>query len=132
METGYLNTDLVIDSKDDLSPIVEAFGDRVLVLHHGEIGECRHAAFELTASGLEKDPETTIKNFCLLVESLPEEVREIWDACGSRILDIGYESGIAPFNFESEISAATLQRVAGIGASIKVTIYAYREVNDAQ
>lgn len=125
MEVRYLNTDLEIESKDDLSRIVEEFGEDVLVLYHGEIRGYQHASFEIGGGGRVADE--VINYFCLLVESLPKEVREIWDGCCSRILDIGYQSGATPPNFRSEIMASTIQRVAGIGASIVITIYPLRE-----
>jgi len=126
MEVRYLNTDLDIESKDDISRIVEEFGENVSVLHHGEIRGYQHASFEITG-GMSMGADEAINSFCLLVEYLPEEVREIWDGCCSRILDIGYQSGATSPNYRSEIRASTIQRVAGIGASIVITIYPLRE-----
>ena len=121
MDVQYLNTDLEIESKGDLSKIVEEFAADVLVHHHGEIRGYQHASFSI--AGGSSDADATIDFFCTLVEYLPKDVREIWDGCCSRIFDIGYESGTSPQNFRSEIRAATIQRVAKIGASVVVTIY---------
>lgn len=126
MEVRYLNTDLEIESKDDISRIVEEFGEDVPVLHHGEIRGYQHASFEI-AGGLSMVADEAIDSFCLLVENLPKEVREIWDGCCSRILDIGYQSGATSPNYRSEIRASIIQRVADIGASIVITIYPVRE-----
>ena len=117
----YLNTDLDIQSKSDLSGIVEEFGEDVIVLHHCERRGFQHASFESSESSA--DADGVINSFCRLVEQMPEEVREIWDGCVSRVFDIGYESGSLPQNFRSEIRASTIQRVAEIGASVVVTIY---------
>jgi len=121
MDIQYLNTDLEIESKSDLSRIVEEFGEDVLVLHHGEIRGYQHASFSI--AGGSTDADSTINSLCTLIEQLPADVREIWDGCCSRIFDIGYESGTSPQNFRSEIRAATIQRVAKIGASVVITIY---------
>jgi hypothetical protein len=121
MDIHYLNTDLEIESKSDLSRIVEEFGDDVLVHHHGEIRGYQHAYFSI--AGGTTDADSTINSLCTLIEQLPGDVREIWDGCCSRVLDIGYESGATPPSFQSEIRAATIQRVATIGASLVVTIY---------
>jgi hypothetical protein len=123
MDIQYLNTDLVIESKTDLSRIVEEFGEDVVLLHHGEMRGYQHASFEIDSGGTSAGADEIINSFCLLVENLPQEVREIWDACCSRVLDVGYESGTSPQNFRSEIRAFTIQRVAAIGASIVITIY---------
>lgn len=121
MEVQYLNTDLEIESKEDLSKIVEEFGEDVSVLYQGEIRGYQHATFEI--AGSTSGADEVINYFCSLVEGLPKEVRELWDGCCSRLLDIGYESGTSPQNFRSEIRASTIQRVAKIGAGIVVTIY---------
>jgi len=121
MEVHYLNTDLEIESKDDISRIVEEFGEDVVVLHQGEIREYQNASFEI--AGSTSGADEVINYFCLLVDSLPNDVRKIWDGCCSRILDIGYESGTTSPNYRSEIRAATIRRVAEIGASIVITIY---------
>ena len=121
MNVRYLNTDLEIESKTDLSRIVQEFGEDVMVLHHGEIRGYQHASFEIP--GTTAGADETINYFCALVEALPKEAREIWNGCCSRVIDIGYESGISAHNFRSEIRASTVQRVAAIDASIVVTIY---------
>ena len=121
MHVRYLNTDLEIESKNDLSTIVQEFGEDVSVLYCGEVRGYQHASFEV--SGNSASADETINCFCSLVEALPKEAREIWDGCCSRVLDVGYQSGTSPQNFRSEIRASTIQRVAAIGASIVITIY---------
>ena len=124
MEVQYLNTDLVIESHEDISRIVEEFGGDVVLLYHGEMRGYRHASFEI--AGNSGDADMVINYFCSLVEELPEDVRRIWDGCCSRVLDVGYDSGTSPQNFRSQIRAATVRRVAAIGASIVITIYPLR------
>jgi hypothetical protein len=121
MEVKYLNTDLEIESKNDLSKIVEEFGEDVLVLHHGEIRGYQHASFEI--AGGSTDADASINSFCTLIEGLPREVREIWDQCVSRVFDLGYEGGTSLQNFRSTIKASTIQRVATINAGFVITIY---------
>jgi len=121
MEIQYLNTDLEIESKNDLSKIVEEFGDDVLVQHHGEIRGYQHASF--SSSGGSTDANATINYFCDLVESLPGEARRVWDGCFSRIFDVGYECGTSAETFRSEIRASTIARVSKVGASVVITIY---------
>ena len=123
MDTHYLNTDLEIESKSDLSAIVQEFGEDVIVLHHGERRGYQHASFEIDSGGTSAGADEIINAFCDLVENLSKEVREIWEGCCSRVFDIGYESGPSPQNFRSEIRTSTIQRVAAIGASIVITIY---------
>src|SRR4030095_7881983 len=109
MEVKYLNTDLEIESKHDLSKIVEEFGEDVFVLHHGEMRGYQHASFEIAGSSSGGNgADEVINYFCSLVEGLPGDVREIWDGCCSRVLDIGYESGASAGSYRSEIRASTI------------------------
>lgn len=126
MNAQYLNTDLEIESGDDLSKIVDEFGDDVLVLHHGEIRGYQHAAFEIAGSTNSTCADDIIDSFCALVEALSDEARATWDGCCSKAFDIGYESGTSAPNFHTEIRAGTVERVAKIGASIVITIYPVR------
>lgn len=125
MHVRYLNTDLEIESKNDLSKIVQEFGEDVVVLYCGEMRGYRHASFEIPGNTAGADE--TLNQFCTLVEGLSKEAREIWEGCSSRVIDVGYESGTSPQNFRSEIRASTIQRVAAIGASIAITIYSVPE-----
>lgn len=117
----YLNTDLIIESSDDLTPIADDFRDDVIVMYNGKWGKVNRAAFEI--AGIHSDANETIQYFCMLVEGLDKKLRSIWDSCFSKVFDIGYESGTSPQNYSSVIRPETLKRVAGIGAAIEITIY---------
>ena len=80
IEVHYLNTDLEIESVRDLSRVVEEFGEDVIVLHHRESRGYDKAFFEI-ASGADLGVDEVINYFCLLVESLPKAVRDIWNGC---------------------------------------------------
>ena len=119
--TRYLNTDFEISSPIDLTPIVEAFGEDVSVLYNGKWGEHFKAVFEITE--IHSNANDTIDFFCILVEGLNEQERTIWDSCFSKVFDIGYESGTTPQNYSAEIRPDVIRRIAGIGASVVITIY---------
>ncbi|RZB34119.1 MAG: hypothetical protein SRB2_03512 [Desulfobacteraceae bacterium Eth-SRB2] len=117
----YLNTDLIIESPDDLTPIAEDLGEDVVVMYNGKWGKVNRAAFEI--AGVHSDANETIQYFCSLVEGLGEREQAIWDSCFSKVFDIGYESGTSAQNFSSVIRPGTVKRIAGIGAAIEITIY---------
>ena len=117
----HINTDLELESLEDLAPIVESFGSDVAVLFHGEAMGHHRASFEV--AGLAADPEALLNHFCMFAEALPEPARAIWDRCSKKVFDIGYESGTDAPAFRSELRAQTVNRVAALGASIVVTIY---------
>lgn len=120
-QIDYLNTDLIIESSDDLTSIADDFGEDVIVLYKGKWGKLNRAAFEI--AGIHSDANETISYFCSLVKGFNNKERAIWDSCFSKVFDIGYESGTSPHNYSSLRRADTLKRVADIGAAIEITIY---------
>ncbi len=118
-EIVFLNIDLDIESKVDISPIVEEFGDRVSV-HRNELYEGQYcASFE---TGYMKENEI-IEEYVSLIEKLSPRSKVIWDNCSKREFDFGYESGETPNNFHSKISAKSVNSLAKVGGSIVITIY---------
>ncbi len=126
MRAHYLNTDLLLESPSDLTPIAKAFGDDVVVLHNGMAKGIHLATFEIAGSHAGADEN--IKYFVALVEALPPEVRALWNGCYSRVFDIGYRSGDDTPSYSTELRANTIRAVAALNASVVITIYP--QVND--
>jgi hypothetical protein len=118
----FLNVDLELESEYDLSRLVKDLGEEIMVMHDGTIRNYHHLACEIT-SGNMSGADEIINDFCPLIEQFPPDIKSLWEACCTRIFDIGYESGSRPQSFRSELRASTLQRVANIGAGIIITIY---------
>jgi hypothetical protein len=126
----YLNVDLLIKSREDLTPIVKEFGDDVLVLSNEKVGEFHYAYFEI--SGSHAGPNEDIEYFCSLIEGLEEENRKLWENSFYRIFDVGYESGTSKNSFSSDLREPVLKRLAEANASIRVTIYPYAPLPDEE
>lgn len=130
MRTHFLNVDLEIESHHNLQPIVEDFGDDVYNLYCGEAQGHYLATFELRgASGT--DPDSIIYSFCRSIESFDNEAKKLWESAFTKVFDIGYEGGSELSSYSSEIRVGTIERVALLGASIRVTIYPSSPVNPA-
>lgn len=122
-ETKYLNTDLDLFSPNDLTELVnalEAGGVSLLNPIEHEDGRWR-ANFDLYDP--HDHPESTLTALLEVIESLDEKAAQDWRACSERIFDVGYDTGSTPWAFKQEISNATLRRIAGLGGSLKITLY---------
>ncbi len=117
----YLNVDLLINSKEDLTPIVDSFGEDVIALYNGEWGAHYRANFEIAGSHAASNED--ISYFCSLVDGLEGEAKKLWDNALSKEFDIGFEPGSGPESYNTEIKPSIVKRVADIGASISLTIY---------
>jgi len=122
MTTKYLNTDLEIDSIDDVTPIVEEFGEAVVCLYYAPWGAHKRAAFEL-AGVVFQDASACIRTFCALVEGLGPEARALWDGCARRVFDIGFEAGRERDNCQQSIDHDALAQVAAVRAHLVITVY---------
>lgn len=121
MNITFLNVDLDMKFKQDISLILNELGNNVLTLHHEQQENYYFARLEINRDAASADK--TINYFCDLIENLSEEAYKIWNSCYFKTFDIGYESGIKPNYFSSKINAITLQRIANIGAGMNITIY---------
>jgi len=121
VDIQHLNTDLELVSPKDLTPIVEAFGEDVVNLYNGEARGHFLATFEI--AGSVASPDSKIRYFCTLAESLDGEEKSLWDGCFSKLFDIGYEGGTSHKSYADEIRPSTLNRVSALGAGIRITVY---------
>ena len=122
MDIKFLNVDLELESKQDISVIIQEFGEDVFVLYQGIARSYHQGRLEI-ADNSYNNADDIINEFCFLVEALPKDIRQIWDNCCLREFNIGYESGMTPISFRSDIKSTTIQRIANIGASLVITIY---------
>ena len=119
----YLNVDLLIKAREDLTPIVVEFGKDVIVLTNDKHGDFYYAYFEIADS--HAGPNEDIEYFCSLVENLEGKAQRLWDNSFYRIFDIGYESGTSNNSYSSDLREPVVKRLAALNASIRVTIYPY-------
>lgn len=121
----YLNLDLLIKSRQDITPLIVDFGADVTALANEKCGDFYFCYFEIAGShaGLNED----IGYFCSLVEGLEMENKKLWDSSFHRIFDIGYEAGSSGNSYSSDLKPDVIKRISAVGASIRITIYPYAE-----
>jgi len=121
--THFINVDLDLASSESLAPLLEAWGDEVIVLHHTLVpGRGSEAGLEVTA--MTTTAQQTIRCFVRLVQRLDPELRALWDGFTERVLDIGIQSGTdGPHYWRFELSPKTLAEIQEIGARLAFTVY---------
>jgi hypothetical protein len=120
-EVRFINVDLEVCGRDDLQWLVDEFGGDAINLHCGRVQGQFLAVFE--SSSPHGDPNSLIGYFCHLVDNLPTEARAAWDGLFSKVFDIGYDAGVGPKSYESDLRPETITAIAKVGASLRVTIY---------
>ena len=122
-EIQYLNTNLDLVSAHGLEALTAAFDSEVAFpLHLVQRDDGRwHATLETNRTF--REPEPNIAAFLEVIESFEGHTRELWLACESRELNIGYDCGDEPWAFSHGLSAAALARMAALSISLRITLY---------
>ncbi|MFY8275473.1 hypothetical protein AAEU32_15225 [Pseudoalteromonas sp. SSDWG2] len=117
----FLNVDLELESKHDISALVADLDKSAVVLHYDK-DETRQLA-RIETKGESGSPDKAINELCELIESCSKAGLKQWLSCSRRTFDLGFNSGQSPKCFNEAIHADTLLRISAIGAGIEVTIY---------
>ncbi|MCQ8879879.1 hypothetical protein NQT69_17925 [Pseudoalteromonas shioyasakiensis] len=121
-EIQFLNVDLELESKQDISALVADLKKIATVLHYDQDEYRQLARIEARAEAT-TTPDKAINHLCELIESCSRNALKQWLSCSRRTFDIGFESGTSPKCFNQALQADTLLRISAIGAGVEITIY---------
>jgi hypothetical protein len=121
----YLNTDLELSCAKDLRKLAAALNRRgFFSLHVTRQDDGVWSAWFELATSENDEPEPGIASMLTVIESLPQASRDLWRACTGREFNVGYECGSHPWAFNHGFSCQVLRRIAKVGASLRITLYA--------
>lgn len=121
----FLNLDVELKSSRDLAPLANHLDGDVFVLRCGMDGDAHVLCME-PESGLNPDIKTCTEYMLARMESLPEPLQALLDACMSIVFDYGFDGGLENLPLSVDLSPALLGRISALDASIRVTVYPYR------
>jgi hypothetical protein len=113
-------------SVSDLTAFAAALEDRGMFALHVTRTHDGEWLGSFETSDQYADPEQNIAAMIAIIESLPEPHRSAWRTCTRREFNVGYDCGVEPRAFEQALSSELLGRIASIGASVRLTLYANR------
>ena len=119
--TRFLNVDLELVATVDLAPLLEHFNPTTFTLRDSVDNGRRTVWMELDPDP--KDTDGAILRYAMLVESLPRDIRRLWDECEDRCLNVGIQSGLSPHASAFRISTAALAKLVAIAARLEITVY---------
>ena len=117
----FLNVDLEIESKQDISKLVADLEKTAMMLHYDKDDTRQLARIEANIDV--SSPDKAINHLCELVESCSRNALKQWLTCTKRTFDIGFQSGSKPKCFNQALHADTLLRISALGAGIEITLY---------
>lgn len=117
----FLNVDLELESKHDISALINDMKKSAVILHYDK-DEYRQLA-RVEASIEVSSPDKAINHLCELIESCSKAGLKQWLSCSKRTFDIGFNSGSTPKCYSQALHVDTLLRISAIGAGIEITLY---------
>jgi hypothetical protein len=116
--TSFLNVDLDLRGVLHVEELLEALGDRVVVLNQGATTVSLELATQPSSA------EEAVMELLSLVERLPSSLREDWHRYEARVLNIGIQAGAAPYAFHCGLSREALRRLSAMEGEVIFTLYA--------
>jgi hypothetical protein len=117
----FINVDLDIKSRSDLSGLVEAWRDR-LILNYLDNSRNKHW-LRVFLTSEPKSPTEAIRQFARLIRGLPRQARTTWTRAASKEFDIGIQAGYETRSGEWVLEAEILRTVADLGGRLRITVY---------
>ncbi|MDH0144607.1 hypothetical protein [Aquipseudomonas alcaligenes] len=121
---SYITLDVDLISSEDLSPLASYLEEGTFVLGHQQAEGLFYLSFEPSyLSESENTPENSARLILELLQSLPAELRILWESASSKVFNFGFDSGVSPPPYISHLSPETLGKIAALGAGMEITIY---------
>lgn len=120
-KTQFLNIDLDLRAKFDLSEITEALHPDIFMMNNEVMG---FSTFEHAEQFNTIDEGIAL--FFKSVEKLPSSVRALWNQCDSRVMNVGIQAGIEPHSSHFLISDKSLELLRALQTSVEFTVYCVR------
>jgi hypothetical protein len=118
----FINVDLDLKSSASLSPLLQAWSDRVSDVYTPEKDGRKHW-LRLELHSQPADPERGILEFCRLVRRLRGAARAAWQKASSREFDIGIQAGMERRSAEWVLSRKVIDAIHSVGGHVRVTVY---------
>jgi hypothetical protein len=124
LDTHFLNGDPAIYSKRDLQPLVDRFGRKVIVLFLGRERGKFFAHLEINKNTATATADSTIRDFCRLIDDLPKPERKIWYAAIVRSFSVGVQAEMGSPVRDFRVTQSTVKAASDVGAEIVLTVCA--------
>ena len=119
----FLNVDLEVHSREDLSLLAAEFEARACVLHFQQAPGANFLVVEREEEPSGPGLEAALADLCNLVESLSSPARALWDRADLRVLDAGFDAASGSPLAQFSVPPSLLRRLVAVEARLAVTVY---------
>ncbi len=130
---AFLNLDLELRSREDLTPLANHFENCAIVLFNGFSNDIFQLTVEPLNGGLGESPQACTDEFLQTISTLPDVAMKLFRGCNKRIFDYGFESCTHAPPVVTDILTTQLSKMSLLGIDLRVTIYPqYADLRDGE
>ena len=127
-KSEFISVEIAIKTNHESDAFVKWFEDQDN--HVAKIASDPHKWYIYFAPTPSDCADSTIRNLCEVIQSLPKEVRDAWDMAGHREFFAGYHVGEDPFCFTEHLTPDTLRSVLELNAGVGFALYPAPDLDD--
>ena len=121
-EAHRLGAELELISRSNLHPLFKHMGGAVNSLRNSVEGGVSTLWLELAPS--ETSLDDAVSRYAAIFDTLPPELRAVWDSCTDRCVNVGLQAGSRPHAFPLLASLGTIAELARLRLRLQITLYA--------
>ena len=121
-EAHRLGAELELISRSNLHPLFKHMGGVVNSLRNSVEGGVSTLWLELAPS--ETSLDDAVSRYAAIFDTLPPELRAVWDSCTDRCVNVGLQAGSRPHAFPLLASLGTIAELARLRLRLQITLYA--------
>ena len=121
-EAHRLGAELELTSRNNLDSLFKHMGDAVNSLRNSVEGGVSTLWLELAPA--ETSLDDAVSRYAAIVDTLPPELRVVWDSCTDRCVNVGLQAGFRPHAFTLLASPGNIADLARLGLRLQITMYA--------
>lgn len=121
-EAHRLGAELELVSRNNLDSLFKHMGGAVNSLRNSVEGGVSTLWLELAPA--ETSLDDAVSRYATIFDTLPLELRAVWDSCIDRCVNVGLQSGFRPHAFPLLASPGNIADLARLGLRLQITMYA--------
>lgn len=121
-EAQRLGAELELVSCNNLDALFKHMGGAVNALRNSVDGGVSTLWLELAPS--ETNLDEAVSRYAAIFDTLPPELRAVWESCTDRCVNVGLQAGFRPHAFPLLASPETIADLARLRLRLQITLYA--------
>ena len=120
-EARRLGAELELVAHSNLHPLFEHMAGAVNPLRNSIDGGIHTLWLELAPS--ETSLDDAVSRYAAIFDTLPPELRAVWNSCTDRCVNVGLQAGFSPHAFPLLASSGAIAELSRLRLRLQITLY---------